>query len=283
MALPTSLDNINATMYALDRLRREKCSNNGYAYIKQDHNRMYPCPSNIKDCSHGRCVVKNKQQCQSLSSSTNVSQRSTPSSNTPTSNTPTSKPYLEWRVDHRKTSVDRRETSVDHRKTPVDHNETVVVDNDTMLPEGKCVYGNFLLKRWCTEPEERRDESVPGVTDVHPFDYDESTGKCSISKDYCEKDMQASYDPRGPTCYSTTGQKVGEFFVGKTVFRGIERTVVAENFAGPGLHLYMDEEGRFDFDQRQVRKIYPREDYTALDISRDNGLKRLYFVRNFLN
>ena len=233
MALPTALDNINATMYALDRLRREKCAGvAGLEYRTDDDRRMYPCPAGVPDCRHGRCVIATEAACKSRSSSFPFS-----------SSDDNYRPYLEFR-------------------------------------DGKCVYGNFVLRKWCESPVERRRDVVPGVTDVHPFAYDEHTGKCSISREYCERDMQASFkiDDRGrPTCYSTTGQAVGEFFLGKTVLRGIER--VGENFAGPGLHLYADASGRLTFDDRLVREAYPRESYTAEEMARDPGLKRIYAVR----
>lgn len=227
MALPTALDNINATMYAIDRLKREKCTGvPGLEYRPSDDKRMYPCPRGIKDCSHGRCTIATEELCKSKSKSSGL--------------------YLEFR-------------------------------------DNKCVFGNPFLRKWCTSPKDRRPEVVPGVTDVHPFDYDEHTGKCSISRPYCEKDMQASFkiDEKGrPTCYSTTGQLVGEFFLGKTVFRGIERaTMLVENFAGPGLHLYADHDGTLTFDDRAVAKVYPKESYTAQELSRDDALKRIYVIR----
>lgn len=232
MALPTALDNINATMYALDRLRREKCTAPGLVYRRSDDRRMYPCPSDVPDCSHGRCVVGTEVLCKSKSASPDDMSGD--------------RPYLEFR-------------------------------------NGKCVYGNPILRRWCESPESRRTDSVPGVTDVHPFDYDEHTGKCSISRPYCEMDMQASFmiDEKGrPTCYSTAGQKVGEFFLGKTVFRGIERAaLLVENYAGPGLHLYLDHDGTLTMDDRLVEQAYPRESYTAQEVSKNDALKRIFLVR----
>lgn len=224
------MDNINATMYALDRLRRERCVGEGLEYRMSDDRRMYPCPLGVPDCRHGRCVVGTEELCKSKSSYPPAD----------------GKPYLEWR-------------------------------------DGKCVYGNFVLRKWCTSPSERRDEVVPGVTDVHPFAYDEHTGKCGLTREYCERDMQESYevDSKGRgNCYSTTGQSVGEFFLGKTVFRGIERaTMVGENFGGPGLHLYLAADGTLTFDDRLVKAAYPRESYSAEELRRDAGLRRIYAIR----
>lgn len=121
---------------------------------------------------------------------------------------------------------------------------------------GVCMLGNFLLRQWCENPQSRckknsdgtyPDEckgssSTPGVTDVPPFFYNENTGKCFITKDYCQRfgvDYSGGTDcsdsnpctGEGMACYkgtctgpgsectTTTGQKVGEFFVGKTLFR----------------------------------------------------------------
>lgn len=234
MALPTSLDNINATMYAMDRLRRDSCRGvPGTGYKYDDDKRTYPCPRGMEDCFHGRCSITSESACMSRSSGfpPDVDGK---------------RPYLEFR-------------------------------------DGKCVYGNVILRKWCELPTERRLESVAGVTDVHPFDYDASSGKCKISREYCERDMQASFmmDENGrPTCYSSTGQLIGEFFVGKTIFRGIERgaTLLYENFAGPGLHLYANKDNRLVMDGDEVRRVYPRESYSMREVAMDKNLKRVYAI-----
>lgn len=65
---------------------------------------------------------------------------------------------------------------------------------------GRCVYGNYLLRQWCENPKSRcqanEDGSYPeecaggpnarGVTDVPPYAYDTSSGKCFITQPYCE-------------------------------------------------------------------------------------------------
>lgn len=246
MALPTSLDNINAMMYAMDRLKRERCADmSGLEYRPADERRMYPCPKGVKDCLHGRCAIATEKACKQRSG-----------------------PFLRPKKSEDDEYVDRRPYLEWH--------------------DGKCVYGNFALRKWCELPDMRRFEVVPGVTDVHPFAYDEHTGKCSLTREYCEKDMQTSFriDEKGrPTCYASTGEIIGEFFVGKTVFRGIERGAsrLVENFGGPGVHLYVNPDGWMTMDGEAVRAAYPREKYTVEDLRGDNNLKRIYFVEYFLN
>lgn len=241
MALPTALDNLNATMYALDRLRRERCVAPGLAYRPDDRRRMYPCPRALPDCAHGRCVVADEAACRRRS------------------------PDLEFR-------------------------------------DGRCVYADTALRQWCTQPALRRPDAVPGVTDVHPFDYDPATGKCSISRAYCEDDMQTAFDPDRRTCVASAGQRVGEFLVGKTVFRGIQRGLarglvaaaergsrplveggsrpLVEHFAGPGIHLYAGPDGALRLDEQAVRRTYPDRPYTAADLAADNNLRRIFLVRS---
>ena len=263
MALPTTIDNINATMYAIDRIKRERCHQQmrttpGLKYKVDETRRMYPCPSNIKDCQHGRCVITTKELCMEKSQkpfdangdeipATSCILGKCPDGKICAANEKcyTPKPYLEFR-------------------------------------DGKCVYGNFVLRKWCEFPDHRRKEPVPGVTDVNPFTYDESTGKCLLNKKYCEEDMKVSFktDELGrPTCYSTTGEKTGEFFLGKTIFRGIEGVLVGENFAGDGIHLYLSG-GKLAFDENQVRSAYPKDVYTAAEVAKDRGLKRILFIKN---
>jgi len=98
-------------------------------------------------------------------------------------------------------------------------------------------------------PECTGDDNTPGVTDVPPFAYNTSTGTCSMTKSYCKrfgidfdnnKTTNCTTDKdctSGDMCYKdvisnssycvgpesecteSTGQKIGEFFLGKTLFR----------------------------------------------------------------
>jgi len=119
---------------------------------------------------------------------------------------------------------------------------------------GRCIVGNFLLRQWCEEPQSRckatdgkyppgckDSESSPGITDVPPFYYNQDNGMCYMTKDYCDRfgldysktkkcTTTSDCDPgdncfqnycigEGSECTETTGQKIGEMVLGKTIFR----------------------------------------------------------------
>lgn len=73
MALPTAEDNLHAMMYALDRIKRERCAiasrkpNSGVKYEPNDGHRIYPCHSGLQDCEHGNCRIATKAKCDSIS------------------------------------------------------------------------------------------------------------------------------------------------------------------------------------------------------------------------
>jgi hypothetical protein len=121
---------------------------------------------------------------------------------------------------------------------------------------GSCVNGNWLLRQWCENPgsrcEKGSDGSYPasctgdqttGITTVPPFFYDKSKGMCYITNDYCQNygneynmgDCQKDSDcgpgnycnatdssstcvGPGSECEVSTGDKIGKFFVGNTLF-----------------------------------------------------------------
>lgn len=281
MALPTTLDNLNATMYALDRIKKDRCLSEskktaGLKYQEEDSRRMYPCPRGISECGHGKCVITTDELCKSKSmtpfDANGNDLNGKPCSTSESCNADSlcgenkkcypKKPYLEF------------------------HN-------------GKCVYGNFALRRWCQFPTSRGDSGKHPDTGnpYNPFQYDEKTGKCYITKEYCEKDMQTSFkiDDKGrPTCYTTTGDEIGQFFLGKTIFRGIKGAVsgdfyqkempIHKNFAGDGVHLYM-KNGFVGFNENEIKKRYPEVfnasndiTFTLDDIKNDRNKKRIYFV-----
>ena len=82
----------------------------------------------------------------------------------------------------------------------------------------KCVFANPLSKRWCISPVSRQQNFQHGVTDVPPFSFDDSTGKCSMSEDYCNW-MGKDFDSSKGDCVESTGQQIGEFILGNTIFR----------------------------------------------------------------
>lgn len=266
MALPTDIDRRAAMMYAIDRLKKEECNLQNptdFKYESEEKNRMYRCPVGLEDCEHGNCKVASKQKCNDLSQMPYdpttggdlSSQKCDDTHPCPAdSKCGTSgkcipaKPYLEYRND-------------------------------------KCVYGNFALKKWCEFPNQRRLTPTKGVTDVPPFQYNPDTGSCNITREYCDW-MGQSYkldDRNRPTCYSTTGQNVGEFFVGKTIFRDLKpRTTVAPNFAGNKISLYMNDQ-TLAFNLNEIAREYPelvRENvvkFSPEDL-KHSGKKRLYFT-----
>lgn len=287
MALPTTLDNLNAIMYALDRIKKERCLDEvkntpGLEYRAENRKRMYPCPKGLVGCEHGRCVIATEKLCKNKSV-TPFDSRGNELNGFPCAKKDPKcpkgqlcgkndkcydkKPYLEFR-------------------------------------DGKCVYGNFALRRWCQFPDSRGESGRhPDTgTPYNPFDYNERSGKCSITREYCERDMQTSFkvDDRGrPTCYAKTGEKVGTFFLGKTIFRGIKgyysknyykgdgaQTAVQlyKNFAGKGVNLYL-KDGMIGFKENEIKKRYPEVfddkgeiSFTLKELNADKGKKRIYFI-----
>lgn len=101
--------------------------------------------------------------------------------------------------------------------------------------DGKCIVGNFALRNWCENPQSRRGgDTVPGVTNTPPFKYDESTGRCLMTKPYCKymgldftkvnDDFYKETDISIPDCHQTNLQEIVEKYItGKTLFRGFKR------------------------------------------------------------
>ncbi len=272
MALPTAQDNLNAMMYALDRIKRERCldasmQSMGIKYKSNDKHRMYPCHVGLDDCEHGRCKITTKTKCDSLSQ--------VPFSLIDGNSLPKTKCSKE---------IDCQNGFTCNLKSKL------CIPNNPYLEfrDGKCVYGNFALMKWCKFPTHRRLKSEVGVTDVPPFNYDLTTGKCEITKDYCDW-MGVSYkiDDKGrPTCYTTTTQQIDEFFLGKTIFRGLRRghgTPITNNFAGKNVSLYLSD-GYLNFNIEEIKQAFPElitnDGYIQFKQSDlDNpAKKRLFFI-----
>lgn len=274
MALPTAKDNLHAMMYALDRMKRERCMaaasqpNSGINYEPNDKHRIYPCHSGLEDCEHGNCRIITKARCDSIS-------------------------QLPFDVVSGETIVKTPcKTSSDcfSNFTCEPKSKTCIPKNPYLeFRDGKCVYGNFVLLKWCKFPEHRRAKREVGITDVPPFNYNTTTGKCEITKEYCDR-MGVSYksDSKGrPTCHTTTGQKVGEFLVGKTIFRGLKRSEgrpITKDFAGLDVSLYLSNDGKLSFNIEEVKKAFPElvteDDYikfTPEDL-KSSAKKRLFFT-----
>ena len=209
--IPTSLDTMHALMYASDRIKEEKCMSptiqakydQQILWKTNNGNRLYPCPEGLTgSCDTGHCHIISPDLCGM--GPKGLSQLPWTSDGTMLQKCSTghtgpyciSKPYLEW---------------------------------NTIEPEGKCIFGNFPLRRWCEFPHSRRKgANVNGATNVPPFKYYPDKSLCTETDAYCDW-MEVSY--RGdydypntlPTCYLKKFQKIMEqWFVGKTIFRGIK-------------------------------------------------------------
>ena len=272
IVLPTPLDYINAIMYTLDRIKKEKCQDPtitkkypGIKWQSHEENRIYHCPVELKDkCDHGNCVISTKDQCMAQSQVPYL---------------PDGKPIPSIPCIDTKTGLASDEICKNIFKEKDPENSYICGESSKKcIPaksylewregqngkDGKCIFGNFSLKQWCENPEQRRAESAPGATDVPAFKYNNATGDCTITKEYCDW-MGVSYDENDkgrPNCYISTGQTIGEMIMGKTIFRGIKKSVegfdtlpyqinkladrklsskyvlLAKDFGGPGIKLY---------------------------------------------
>jgi hypothetical protein len=139
---------------------------------------------------------------------------------------------------------------------------------------GTCVNGNWLLRQWCENPgsrcEKNSDGSYPasctgdqttGITTVPPFFYNKNNGMCYMTNDYCQNygneynmgDCQQDSDcgtgnycnatdssstcvGPGAECEVSTGDKVGKFFVGSTLFYMFKKGKCEGQSQGQGTH-----------------------------------------------
>lgn len=310
VVFPTYLDNIHAIMYAIDRIKKERCNDPdilkkypGIKWDSREENRIYPCPAALKDkCDHGRCIIADKETC--------MSQSQVPfgpdGGELPT----------------KSCSEDKDCKGLDY-EARCDTEEKKCIPTKSYLEwhDEKCILGNTYLRRWCEFPAQRRDEAEHGVTDVPPFKYVDTSGTCQITKPYCDW-MGVSYkenDNGRPNCYTTTGQDVGEFIMGKTIFRGIKKITegfnnlpqqitklsdrnyaktyakLSDNYGGPGIHLYqvvwkpeVADGSSAVFFSDEIEKVYPEIIITKngakyINVSREQvkvnpKLKRIYLI-----
>ena len=276
MALPTGQDNINAMLYALDRMKRERCTraaslpNSGVKYESAEKHRVYPCHSGLRDCEHGKCKINTKAKCDSVSQL----------------------PFDAITGDPFPKTKCNTDSDCPQNLTCASDKTCVPKNPYLEFRDGKCVYGNFALLKWCRFPNQRRAQAEAGVTNVPPFQYDSTKGACQITKDYCDW-MGVSFknDANGePTCYTKAGQLAGEFLVGKTIFRKLRGVkgkekgdLVSKDFAGKNVSLFLTN-GRLSFDVDEVKKAYPdlvtvddSIEFTKDDLT-DPHKKRLFFV-----
>ena len=109
--LPTSIDMIHATAYALNKIKNDKCNDSElldkYPGMKWEINnelRPYYCPNSL-NCDYGSCKVKTEELCKKIRGDFDNSQKpycesdeNCDSDNKCVKNKCVSKhPYLEWR------------------------------------------------------------------------------------------------------------------------------------------------------------------------------------------
>jgi len=245
--LPTNLDNIRAMLYALTRVNKNACKD---VWELDTKHQQYPCPPGVTDCDYGHCKVGSKERCEELSA--------TPYNDETGEDWPTETCTEDSTCLDGKKCIETQDDKGDPIMkcvTPKNYLEWRAPDE--LHPRGRCVFGNFPLKKWCEHPKHRREGPVPGVTNVPPFRYEKETGQCFITAPYCEY-MQVDWDATNQECELSVGDWIGEFFLGKTIFRGIKSAgnVFGENFAGRGVHLYSSKNG-IGLDEESLKRAYP--------------------------
>jgi hypothetical protein len=194
-------------------IRKTKCEENkkkgmSVQWVPAPEERPYAC-FGIPGCeeSYGHCRITDKKTCMDLSAPVD----------------PTG---------HKKTvcesDSDCGSKKMSCRKNPVQKNERICVFNDPYLEwhldasspwGGKCVYGNIALRRFCDYPESRPSRVLK---DQGPFRYDSNTSQCFMTEKYCkEKGLDFRSGPP-PDCHLSEKQKIGEMFLGKTLFRSFK-------------------------------------------------------------
>jgi hypothetical protein len=264
MAAPTTLDHMNGMMYAIDRLKKEKCNNkqikdkykDAIIWEPREEKRSYSCSLpdttgsafELPECEHGKCriqsadlcaeqstypynedgTLKSNKKCKTDDDCKNLPFTAMCGSTDPKTCIP-SQPYLEYKID------------------PNNPQNNI------------CTYGNIALKKWCEDPSSRNDSAVNGQTNVPPFKYDPTKSQCSMTPAYC-KWMNVDYQETPPDCKRGGGQAFAEdWLLGKTIFRGIKqfihgfeshvtkladdryvqsKKIVGKDFGGKGVHLY---------------------------------------------
>ena len=160
---------------------------------KGDGTSTYICPPGLT-CKEGYFRIKTKEECNRISNFYQYMNSDEPEPG------PDVGYYLEWKK-----------------------------DKDAV---GQCYFGNPDFRKTCvtgnfdpSDPNYRKNIIVnKGLT------YDENTGRCLITKDYCDSTGQFGYKepnstnplyPNGGECTLSSGQKWVDFFFGTTVSRGL--------------------------------------------------------------
>lgn len=267
---PTPTDILHGLMYALNRIKKDKCMeliNNkpdkysDLIWKESPEKRQYPITSGLKDAEYGNCMINSRKLCME-------------NSILPYINDPSAKNYGD--TDFPVTKCDTDEDCKDLVYTNMNGNQ---IKGGKCLPTGdntekkclpklsyyewrdnKCILGNFMLKKWCEIPSSRDNKTVKGMTDTPPFKYDDKTGKCNITKEYCDwegVDFKEKNKNGRPDCHDTGGF-LEDWILGKTLFRSMKNSfkchkekftliddskksterLIAKDFAGKDINIY---------------------------------------------
>jgi hypothetical protein len=195
----TSTDVRNAEKYARMKIMYEMSQLPEYqdklewVNLKNDGTSTYLCPPGLT-CKEGYFRIKTKNECNRLSNFAQYMNSEEPEPG------PDNGYYLEWRN-----------------------------DNDGV---GQCYLGNPDFRKTCMTGN--FDPASPnygkGVILNNGLRYDENSGRCLITRKYCDSTAQYGYKepdsrsplyPDGGSCDLSAGQKWVDFFFGTTVSRGL--------------------------------------------------------------
>lgn len=369
----------SATMYALNRINKDKCNDTGllakyaetpgdqscdnnkpcpdgqvckdsfcykkpFKWVDTPTSTMWRCPDGVDDCSAGVCRIVDDGFCIGYSQLPwigsypegqspvleNLPQDKTCENNDDCKNlngyvkglgqcvkgadgkktcSPTM-PYLEWHP--------ALPWSEDDNCGPTGNSANNSVTN---APSncGRCVFGNHALRKFCEFPQIRRKEPTHGATDVPPFCYNQSDGSCRMTPSYCKYEG-ISYSDDGSDgsntaigkdrfacnrknahCYVPEGQQIGEFVLGKTMFRDKQKLlegliatagVLTGNYElAAGADALIETTGAFKMDRSQYfspayDKNYFKEDYENLPILDKEDVKENIsknYIKNVYN
>ncbi len=197
----TSKDVLNSQKYAQMKIMHEMANSPQYSDklewvdARSDGTSTYYCPPGLV-CKDGYVRIKNKVECERISNFAQYKNEDDPSPS------PDKGYYLEWKT-------------------------------DSSGNNGQCYLGNADFRRTCeTGNFDRSDKDYRKyIIKNGNLRYDTNTGKCTITKQYCESTGQFGYlappatadNPNGygGSCTLSTGQKWLDYFFGTTVSRGL--------------------------------------------------------------
>jgi len=302
---PTTVDNLHSMMYAIDRLNKNKATDPeimkkypGVKWVSDEQTRTYICPDGLEGCEHGKFKIISEEGCKNFSQLPFKSEDGSPLPTNeciidgtpyPDSNHGPSKDCdgLGYEAICQKMSdgEDKGKFKCIPKKSYLEWHP------DSSGEGGKCIYGNFLARKWCEYPATRNldDSGNPqnkkGFTDVPAFKYNENDGSCSMTEAYCKR-MGVDWDESTKDCKLSGGQEFTENWIcGKTIYRSIKQVVegfqhqppiikkmadpklatsyirIYKDFAGNGIHIYNIEwqsgEKTLGFLAPEVRKVFP--------------------------